>query len=504
MARRILYDPAQFIEASTPMYENIVGAINDQAERIERNQMLNAKTDMMLAQQQFDVNMQERRITAQKELQADNIEARREEADIDRTIRSGEFSSQMNLEYLKLGIKGRADAVSAAMKKDEQLTKDYEKQINDVHETLVKSGFGDVDSEIGYKVGDYGNGHRVIDMNYITEGDGPDALPTPEQWLSDRTILHNISKNLLNGKNWREWARSNLHNPKNVSITDDGEEISKSGFSGTDSMTEDVLVTGDGQTLYGADAFSNMLINVQYQLPGWEESVRTLNDIMDADSKIGLLFKEDDIAEKFDQQEVGSTVNRIRGTLESLETFEGRLFNPDDKLAQFDLNQYLPNPVEWAHGNMGGEAVEGKNIHQLRKSITHLKQLSEQEEWGEKFERQEQAVRDLELLAEHTLFEYKDEMVPDRLKGIPVSHLVQYVKVNNDEYMRNFPNVKRLFTFPAGQIEQIAKEVDSGFGSLSAAEERARQKEREEREFRRLSFIRKSQPIFTYPTIPEN
>ena len=37
MSRRILYNPVDFVDRATPFYENIIGIISDQTERISRN-----------------------------------------------------------------------------------------------------------------------------------------------------------------------------------------------------------------------------------------------------------------------------------------------------------------------------------------------------------------------------------------------------------------------------------------------------------------------------------
>lgn len=155
---RYVYNPADFLNAMTPAFDNIIGTITDQVDRISRNREIAHEFAKEQRDRKFqiDVMREGQRFTASEREAGQEFQA--EQGEIDRQFRSDEAAStriQQNRQheedwYLKyMEITGRQDkagrdALDRALKEGMEKA---EAAVNEVYKTV--HGNGHLDSIVG-------------------------------------------------------------------------------------------------------------------------------------------------------------------------------------------------------------------------------------------------------------------------------------------------------------------------------------------------------------------
>jgi hypothetical protein len=496
MARRILYNPADFVEASTPFYDNLVGAITDFADRLERNQHLKREMELMHGERLFEVAMGERRFEMQESLQEDQFAFRREEGRLQREQMQAQHQDRIDLGWAQLRdqrLRELRQQIEAAHRERTQERGQRQGRIDGMFNQLRKSQLVPGGSPPMLHVGYIEEQDRWVVGN-LENGDEWDY----DQWITHNTPLFNLSEMMLGGQNFKTWADSNLYDAPGLFSGVESFDVRRPDGTMTTvqpretadgevdrSMLEDIWVDGEGNPYYGRDAFVRLVENVRQRNPGWEASLHTINEILDSDSNVNLLRRDDERAEFFDQRNVSDTVGSLR-VLEDANIYTGRLIEMDGTaFATDDYKEYLPNLVPTIFTNMPNKDIPAKTVgeanHALIKYQNRFGYSSSNPDGfrssDPQFDQMRNAVNSFQDFSLNIIKEYFDDIVPQAFRDKSPEFLANIVMINPEEYRKRDPNVRQMLLFPTDPEEiGMYQEMDSyQVPNLSVAEQRRRQ-----------------------------
>ena len=462
MARRILYNPADFINASTPYYDNLIGTITDQTERIARNLAKREEAEAIAEQRAFEVGLAQMQIAGKQALQEDQQEFSSAEAEKQRIWEQTEASKERELDWADLEFqywKEGQRRVRVAKEQFEDQRSDIQSRVDKMHEQLKQGGWVGTDGSSYLHVG-YDQERDIFtveDLRTPTE-----SAPSVTQWMGDKEQLLGISRTLTGGGNMLTWIDNNTY---------DAEEHfgGASQIVGEGEVVEDTIVDGEGNIGLGRDALRRAFVSVRDGVDFDGRSRQLLERVADQDSKYFVLEKEDDLIQ-FDQSKITDTVSSAKMALTNLDQFYGNLINVGEGTFNYPvddekLKMLYPNPIDVNTTLIGsGEEtmIPGKSIFELRKSQYALKQEfgSLQMESGaylmddQQYKGISNAISNLENLALETIQEYKDSIVPQELKNKSNIFLARAARINANEFRKENPNIKNLFQFPTSGSEE--------------------------------------------------
>lgn len=472
MARRILYNPAEFVEASTPFFDNMIGMINDQTERIERNIQKRDEAEQMASEQQFRFALQEQQIEGQKETQREQMEFQGEQNDVDRAIGQYQFESEMAYKYDALQaemmgrqVRERQGRIKAAMERNEEEAKEKDKLLNEMMDKVRKAGLYEADGPFSGKVGwNEEHGEYTVEDPYVS-----DKPVNFEEYMEHYRLFYNLAE-FTGGTHIREWANTKLYDAEtgfsgSVAKDDEGNVI--------ENMPDDQLITsplgemedGEGNVYYGKDSFLKLIDNIKFSAS--EERAQASRDklraILNNTSNNKLLYKDDDFAENVDQSTVSKDVSTARGILTNRNLLRGSLFDESGEglgVNREEFNSYYPALMPLTEDQEPVNIAEAYNrLHNFKNDFV----VNNDNKREEEYDQLRTAVNRLEGLAMETVENYGGDtsVVPKELQHLPPDFLARMAKVNRDEFLKTNPDVRKLFHWGSDKEIESLSNVDA-------------------------------------------
>lgn len=470
MPRRVIYDPAQFIEASTPFFENVVGTITDQADRISRN-LARSREQRAIAEERafqvgllqqrqgFQAQMQEDTQQFQGELQEDQQSFQNEQDRMQMKMEDMQFQEMMEYRWAGLQQKGWLDFMQMEQKRGtamQDILDDYEKRANEYLKKIKKLGptgsafpqyFSVTANEDGeIFVGQDGWGVMRWD-NFISEN-SPVSLLTDLADLTGGQTIEEFSKKLYDAE----------ENFAVQGVTRNGQPVTRQG--------EDTLISGEGVFGIGADTFRKLgysALNGTIE-PG---EVETLRRLASNDAQYQLVYKDNPKAERWDQRRVSSVVGSAKEALGMMQSHTGGLITTAGE-RNVDEQKYVemfPNLIEVRDPINPEQSIPAKTIGNARQAvINQFVMFTDNEDYNidsnPLFKSQFQATEGIYNLARETFMEYGDSMaIPEALKNKSPEFLASISRINEQEFNKANPDPTRLFTLPSdeSQVNDLAK-----------------------------------------------
>lgn len=466
MARRLIYDPGAFVEASTPFFDNIVGTIQDQADRISRN-VARQREERAVAEerafqvglvkqrQSFQAAMQEDAQQFQGEMQDEQLQFQGEQNRIQMKMEDMQHLDMMDYRRASLQQKGWLDFLSMRSKAGDmsQEMKDLQRRVQERIRKLKGSALLNPSEPSQFYLAPNEDGQPIVaapgiqPMGYNEFMEG-----------SKYKLLENVADH-IGGQTVEEFAKTKLYDAESnfavQGVNVNGETITRQG--------EDTLVGGDGTLYIGADSFRNLVYAVRDGIAE-PEQVNTLQKLMSNDSGYQFAYKQDEKAERWDQQRISTVVENARGALGMVQSHTGSLFTIKGEMAtEFTtFKELFPNVININNPLNPEQTIPAKTLGDARQAVVnqYVKLSQESEDWKPStnplFEHQFTATEGLYNTAVQTISEYKDSMgVPEQLKGKSASFLASIARVNQDEFNKPSPDPTKLFTWDSYDDDQL-------------------------------------------------
>jgi len=451
-----IYDPSEFIDKETPMFNNMVGIITDQTNRIKRNQELARQKQLMKNKEVFQWNMlkQQESFAAQKQDDQQKFEAQQNKAQNDLTSRGLDIKEKYYDDLLKAReIKAAVARAKAAEKAGNKEITATQKQVDHFTDILQNAGLTNSRSPLRWKVGLNENGQPIV-----TDGASKYTMNQWEQYVKPRVDFAN---NVLHNQNLNSFLQKLGGSDK--------------GYSGTDGNTtamgkgaHDVFVGEDKNenkvTYYGRDAVANLLSTVINgygdQEPinpkkGKETPLDLLRKLSDPnDSSAQFLYKTNKKAVEFDQSEVNKKVSEVgKDLFNNYAPYYGNLIgkgeNPET-ITGDEWKKMMVNPLGLAKLGKPKTLFDSykalylwKNKYQLKNSDDQYKTVAD-------------GLNKAHDLISEVIQEYPD-IVPDKVKQmVGLSGAAGAAMLNTSEWMKPNPDVKKLIKWPEDdQLKQL-------------------------------------------------
>lgn len=266
------------------------------------------------------------------------------------------------------------------------------------------------------------------------ESEGPNGrtivLGTLNDFINNQKPLVDFADQFLDGKNVVNWIEDNLAR----------------GDTYEDAET-------------GADVIDKRgMLNIISQIRSGTDdgtAMKKLNAIMDRDSNVRLLYKNDPDAPIRDPLEVATNTSFVKDVLFNANNF-GPLFDEGDSTRFRDeiedtADQFMPMPVNHTFANMPNKEFKGQTIGVMEQSYMNYRSVVDGR--SDEVEKVGKAVSTLNQMALDYLT-HNPNNIPENVRHVDKSRLARSLRIRSEEFMSNTPDLDNMFIYPETE-EQV-------------------------------------------------
>lgn len=422
MSRRLIYNPADFADAATPFYENIIGIITDQTDRISRNVQLAREERMVEEDRVWQESQLQKQLDAKSTEAEENREFQADQTDKQLAQRNKEFMGQQQLGWAQLG---QSQLTEAQRQADSELN-EKQKHVDQSYAKIRDVGFIGSNSATRHIVDRGPDGNIYVFDNENKDGDGnPTPLGTYDQYVDYHKEILNFTDQFLDGQNVLTWAENNL------TIGDTYEDAET------------------GAEVIDRTKFLN-IVNAYRSGMDTEFHKEKLSSIMNQDSDVRLLYKDADDLTVRDPVKVAATVGQALDIMGNANNYRDFLVEGDTSDAWApeiadDPEQFVPFMFTREFQNIPGKEYKGQTFGQMEQRYLRMRDMTEG--GTDEVRNIGKGISMMKDLA-WDLVSHNPDAIPEHLRHIDRATLVNSLRVRGEEMSNPNPDLKSLFEWP--------------------------------------------------------